>query len=95
MITRIVHLCFNPEFAEEFKNNFGNYQKIVLSNPGCLSVKLQKDINSNSFFTISTWESEQDLNFYRNSEKFKEIWKILKPNFVEPAKAWTTFEIHP
>ena len=41
------------------------------------------------FFTYSYWNSENDLNEYRNSELFAKVWAETKPMFAEKAQAWS------
>ena len=93
MITRIVKLHFHANFCSEFENNFSEFKKVVSSFEGCKSVKLLKSNSIGIYFTISQWEQESNLDQYRTSETFKEIWNTLKPYFVERAEAWTTQEI--
>ena len=57
---------------------------------GCQSVNIfnDKDV-PNRFFSYSTWESEEHLDAYRDSELFKITWSELKTFFKSPAQAWT------
>jgi heme-degrading monooxygenase HmoA len=49
-----------------------------------------KDLNDEcTFFTISHWNSEDDLESYRNSYLFKNIWSKVKPLFAKKAEAWS------
>ena len=45
--------------------------------------------DSNIFFTYSYWENEQDLENYRNSDLFKDIWAKTKPMFNDKPVAWS------
>lgn len=91
MITRIVKLQIQKEFIAEFQKTFSENHKNISSFPGCKEVKLVCDMNSPStHFTISTWDSEQAIENYRNSELFKKIWSTVKPWFLEKAEAWST-----
>jgi heme-degrading monooxygenase HmoA len=49
-----------------------------------------RDINNQSIFiTHSLWDSEEDLNKYRDSELFQSIWPTIKPWFAEKPQAWS------
>lgn len=91
MITRIVKLTLKEEFCTDFQNIFIEKNKAIENQTGCLGVKLVKDIKTKGvFFTISQWESEEDLNNYRYSELFQDIWPKVKPMFADKAQAWST-----
>lgn len=91
MITRIVKLTLKEEFCSEFQNIFIEKNRAIADRPGCLNVKLVQDIKTKGvFFTISEWESEADLNNYRNSELFQDIWPKVKAMFADKAQAWST-----
>jgi heme-degrading monooxygenase HmoA len=40
-------------------------------------------------FTVSIWESEDDLNAYRNSELFENTWAKTKVLFNDKPEAWS------
>lgn len=93
MITRIVKLSIKPDSVVEFKKLFYDSQKLIGSFEGCSKVDLMKDIHNESvFFTLSFWNSEEDLEAYRQSYLFKSIWSKVKLLFSEKAEAWS---IHP
>ena len=47
-----------------------------------------KDINDVNFiFTYSWWDSEGDLNNYRNSELFK-VFGVKQKYYVQKPEAW-------
>ncbi len=93
MITRIVHLQFKEEFLPALLLKLPEIKNIVTAQIGCNSLKIVRAESDNRVFTVSTWDSEQDLNNYRDSEQFKKIWSFFKPNFTSKAEAWTTVEI--
>jgi heme-degrading monooxygenase HmoA len=41
------------------------------------------------FFTYSYWETEQDLENYRNSELFDTVWSFTKKLFNDKPEAWS------
>lgn len=91
MITRIVKLTLKEEFRSDFESIFIEKNKAIKNQPGCLGVKLVEDINTKGvFFTISEWNSEEDLNNYRYSDLFQEIWPKVKTMFAAKAEAWST-----
>lgn len=90
MITRIVKMTFKPENVESFKEIFYDSRKLISAFEGCIRVDLMNDINNeNIFFTLSIWNSEEDLNAYRQSYLFKNTWSKVKPLFSEKAEAWS------
>ena len=92
-ITRIVKMTFKPEHITDFENYFLGIKDLVSSQPGCNGVKLLKQIGGTGvFFTYSNWESEQDLNNYRSTDTFGEIWPKVKAWFADKADAWSVDE---
>jgi autoinducer 2-degrading protein len=90
MITRIVKLEFQPDRIDNFLIFFDEIKHKVNHFPGCLGMQLLKDIhNPTIIMTYSHWESAGDLEKYRLSETFGEIWPLIKPWFNEKPQAWT------
>src|ERR1700679_2633942 len=90
MLFRIVKMKFAPEKVAEFIELFKNTRSKIASFDGCKSLELLNDIeHSNVFFTHSTWESEQHLENYRNSELFKDTWSKTKAMFNGKPQAWS------
>lgn len=93
MITRIVKLNISNERIEDFRATFRNNHARITGFSGCHEVRLVHDVNNpNIHFTISVWDAESDLDNYRYSEIFAEIWSTVKPWFQEKAEAWSTEE---
>jgi quinol monooxygenase YgiN len=91
MITRIVKLTVADAHIEAFRATFSNNHSRIEGFPGCIEVKLVTDIHHpNTHFTISTWHTETDLENYRQSEIFQEIWSTVKPWFSGKPEAWST-----
>ncbi len=87
------------EFAEEnislFLDNFETLKEKICNFTGCLFLELYRDKNDgNIFFAYSKWEDEIDLENYRNSPLFKEIWATTKPMFRSKSQAWSVESIH-
>jgi len=94
MIKRIVKLEIKANKVEEFKSLFEHNKQKILAFDGCQSVVLLQDVhNACIFFTHSHWESENQLNSYRNSEFFKSFWAKVKLLFNNKPLAWSLIEI--
>ena len=90
MITRVVKMTFKPESVNGFKEIFYATQKLIHTFDGCNRVDLMRDLNNECvFFTLSSWDTEEDLNAYRQSYLFKNTWSKVKPLFSEKAEAWS------
>ncbi|WP_306643892.1 putative quinol monooxygenase [Sanyastnella coralliicola] len=90
MIVRIVKMVFRPEGVEEFLTTFEKFKSDIRNQPGCLHLELLQQKDGNTFFTYSYWESEKELNAYRDSETFKTVWPLTKKHFDAKPEAWTT-----
>ena len=93
MIKRIVKLTFTEDSVPVFEQLFAETNHKIRAFPGCLHLELwQSKADVRIFFTYSIWNSEDDLENYRQSLTFKEIWKRTKQMFAEKAEAWTLEE---
>lgn len=93
MITRIVKLGIKEDKVENFRSIFRENRGLISTFPGCQEVRLVFDLNENgTHFTISIWDSEEDLEKYRNSALFAKIWSTVKPWFSDKPEAWSTQE---
>ncbi|MFC4721732.1 putative quinol monooxygenase [Geojedonia litorea] len=90
MFVRLVKMSFEPSKIEEFLSNFETYKLQIRAFKGCEFLELYRDkTDSNVFFTYSFWNSESDLENYRQSELFKSVWSKTKPMFNAPPEAWS------
>lgn len=90
MFTRIVKMDFKAQHVPAFLNNFEAVKEKIRGFEGCEFLELYRDKNKpNIFFTYSKWNAEEDLENYRNSALFKEVWSVTKPMFKEKADAWS------
>ncbi|CAM1363124.1 putative quinol monooxygenase [Tenacibaculum soleae] len=90
MFVRIVKMSFHSEKIEEFLANFNTKKEFIRNSPGCQLLELYRDKNnSDIFFTYSYWETEQDLENYRNSDLFKGVWAQTKILFNDKPVAWS------
>ena len=93
MLIRIVKLHFQDDRIDDFLSFFETVKHRVNEFPGCLGMKLLRDINTPTIvMTYSHWEDEQALENYRLSETFGEIWPSIKPWFAEKPEAWSVSE---
>ena len=90
MFVRIVKMSFHSKHIEEFQQMFEQKKTFIRSFEGCNLLELYQDKNNPEiFFTYSYWENESDLEKYRNSELFKNVWAQTKPFFNDKPQAWS------
>ncbi|MFH6768930.1 antibiotic biosynthesis monooxygenase family protein [Gaetbulibacter aquiaggeris] len=90
MFVRIVKMSFSEEHIDDFLNNFEENKRKIRAFKGCHLLELYRDkSNSNIFFTYSYWESENDLEHYRQSDLFKSVWTKTKALFNSKPEAWS------
>ncbi|EGV42325.1 antibiotic biosynthesis monooxygenase [Bizionia argentinensis JUB59] len=90
MLVRIVKLGFEDQHIKTFLENFETNKKAIRNFEGCEFLELYRDKNNiNIFFTYSYWKTESDLENYRHSDLFKEIWSVTKPLFNMKPEAWS------
>lgn len=95
MFVRIVKMNFQPDKTEEFLRNFETVKDKIRAFEGCELLELYRDkTNKNVFFTYSYWQSEQDLENYRSSNLFKEVWKQSKSFFNAKPEAWSVDKLY-
>lgn len=90
MLVRIVKLSFHEEKIPAFLENFELMKEKIRNAPGNRFLELYQDKNNKCiFFTYSYWETEEDLENYRNSELFYDIWTYTKQFFNDKPEAWS------
>ena len=90
MLVRIVKLSFHPDKIPAFLDNFELVKNQIRNYPGNRLLELYQDkTNASIFFTYSYWESEEDLENYRKSELFTEVWDFTKKLFNDKPEAWS------
>jgi heme-degrading monooxygenase HmoA len=83
-------MTFIPEKVVDFLEVFNSSKHLIRNFAGCTHLELLNDIyNPNIFFTYSYWQSEKDLNVYRDSELFVGVWSKTKILFSAKAEAWS------
>jgi len=90
MIIRIVRMHFKEESIETFLEIFQKHKSAIRKVKGCTHLELLKDVNHpNVYTTLSHWKNASDLEAYRNSDLFKEVWGKVKPLFTTHAQAFS------
>lgn len=90
MITRIVKLTFDPNKVAEFLAFLGEFKSQIRHFPGCQMVEILQETNKpNVIMTHSHWDSEHDLENYRNSDLFNHVWANTKIHFIGKPEAIT------
>lgn len=93
MLIRIVKMTFKPGETANFLKIFSENKSKIKGRPGCTKLELYRDkADPNIFFTYSFWNSESDLENYRNSELFKSVWARTKALFNDKPEAWSVEE---
>lgn len=90
MFVRIVKLSFHEEHIAAFLENFEMMKDKIRNSNGNRLLELYQDKNDNRiFFTYSYWETEEDLENYRRSELFYDVWSFTKKLFNAKPEAWS------
>ncbi|MEQ8358429.1 MAG: antibiotic biosynthesis monooxygenase family protein [Cytophagales bacterium] len=90
MLIRIVRMTFKPEELDNFLKLFDSKKEKIRAFPGCRHLELWQDHESkNVFSTYSHWDADEDLQNYRNSELFRDLWSKTKILFSEKAIAYS------
>jgi heme-degrading monooxygenase HmoA len=90
MIIRIVKMTFIESEILHFLDLFEQSKIQIRNMPGCSHLELLRDVNQPSvFFTYSIWNSENDLNNYRKSTLFNNVWAQTKIKFAQKPEAWS------
>jgi quinol monooxygenase YgiN len=90
MFVRIVKMSFHSKHINEFQEIFAVKKALIRASKGCTLLELYQDkTNPALFFTYSYWEHEEDLENYRNSALFKNVWAKTKVLFNDKPQAWS------
>ena len=90
MFVRIVKMSFYEENIPKFLENFDSIKEKIRASRGNLFLELYQDRNNPCiFFTYSYWETEEDLENYRRSALFDEVWTFTKKLFNDKPEAWS------
>jgi len=90
MFVRIVKMTFEVDKIDQFLIIFNQKKEKIRNSEGCKLLELYRDkSNPTIFFTYSYWQKESNLEKYRNSELFKDVWAKIKVLFNDKAEAWS------
>ena len=90
MIIRIVRMSFHPEKLNAFLDIYNRSMLKIRKFDGCTHLSLHRDLSAtNTYFTISHWESPGHLEQYRKSDLFKNTWRMVKPLFNDKPEAFS------
>lgn len=94
MFVRIVKLTIKKENIASFEQIFEETKNFIRNFEGCLFLELYQDRNDPSiFFTYSHWENEANLEAYRESDFFRNVWGKTKLLFDKKPEAWSVNKI--
>lgn len=94
MFIRIVKMSFHEENIPKFLKNFNLIKEKIRNSPGNRYLELYQDKNNPEiFFTYSFWETEEDLENYRKSALFDEVWTFTKKLFNDKPEAWSVDKV--
>lgn len=94
MFIRIVKMSFHKEHIPKFLENFDVMKEKIRSAQGNRFLELYQDKKDPCvFFTYSFWETEEDLENYRQSELFYDVWTFTKKLFNGKPEAWSVDKI--
>lgn len=94
MFVRIVKMKFESQNIPLFKTIFEESKQTIRAFNGCNFLELYQDKQDETqFFTYSYWETEADLDAYRNSNFFKSVWTETKILFADKPEAWSVNKI--
>jgi heme-degrading monooxygenase HmoA len=83
-------MSFHKENIPAFMENFELMKNHIRNAPGNRFLELYQDKkNPCILFTYSYWETESDLENYRNSALFDEVWTFTKKLFNDKPEAWS------
>ena len=91
MLLRIVKMEFDPTQVQAFDELFAQSQTHIEAMPGCHRVRLIRGLGDQPIrTTLSWWERDSDLQAYRKSALFSEVWPKTKAMFSAPPVAWSS-----
>jgi heme-degrading monooxygenase HmoA len=83
-------MSFHEENIPKFLENFEIMKQKIRNAEGNRFLELYQDKNNPCvFFTYSFWEKEENLENYRQSALFDEVWTFTKKLFNDKPEAWS------
>ncbi|MEO1448084.1 MAG: antibiotic biosynthesis monooxygenase [Bacteroidota bacterium] len=90
MIVRIVRMEFRPDSIAQFETLFTRIRHHIRQQPGCELLELHGDPgNPLVRYTLSHWQQESDLEQYRHSALFAQVWPETKALFGARPQAYS------
>ncbi len=87
-------MTFKTDKIDDFLVIFNASKEKIRNADGCSFLELYRDrTNSSIFFTYSYWNELQDLENYRCSELFKDVWAKTKVLFDDKPEAWSVDKV--
>ena len=87
-------MSFVESYVDQFIENFNLVKEQIRCFEGCKFLELYRDKQQkNVFFTYSYWKTEADLENYRKSDLFKNVWSKTKPLFNAKPEAWSVDKV--
>ena len=81
---------FTEAGVEEFLSIFEKNKVAIRNFEGCSHVELLRDLDDPTCFTtLSYWNNVGNLNAYRKSQLFEEVWGQVKSLFAERSQAFS------
>ncbi len=76
-VVRLIYVTVKPDQAAEAERLWKNHcAPLMTKQPGCLSEKLLRCIDSpGEFISYSEWDSQENIDRYRESSEHEEIRK--------------------
>lgn len=84
---------FRPHETDAFLEIFTANEKAIRQFPGCDHLELLHEPGTATYTTLSYWQSESDLQAYRESALFKGVWLQVKPLFAARTEARTFLQV--
>jgi heme-degrading monooxygenase HmoA len=73
-IIRLIHIKIDPSEVEEALRVWKTEcAPLMIQQPGCISEKLLRCRDAHELISYSEWDSEADVDLYRNSDAHQEI----------------------
>ena len=95
MIKRVVRLTLKDDASiNAFQEIYRSRNPFTKGVKGCREVKVLKDVDHDDvYYTFSIWDSNEDLEAYRQSNYFAETWPMVKAQLAKRAEAFSMTEI--
>ena len=91
MLLRVVRMTFDSTQVPAFLALFRASEYRIRQQPGCLHLELWQDADQPHIYcTFSRWASAEDLDNYRRSALFGEVWPATKRLFAAPPVAFSS-----